>query len=199
VEACQKGFMRQSNASRTARTRRALLLAARKNFVDAGFAGASTPDIVREAEVTRGALYHHFTDKTDLFRAVHRAEAEAVALLIKAATANSTSPRAALLDGADAYFAAMAEPGRALLMLIEAPAVLSPDELAAIDRETGGGELLDGLKAIASDRLRDDTELEALASLLSAAFDRAALNVARGGAPDVARRAIRVLLEGLIG
>jgi AcrR family transcriptional regulator len=51
-------------------TRRGLVKAARKLFGKQGFAGTSVDEVVRAAGVTKGALYHHFRDKDDLFRAV---------------------------------------------------------------------------------------------------------------------------------
>ncbi|WP_141387383.1 helix-turn-helix domain-containing protein [Cellulosimicrobium cellulans] len=78
---------RRTNAERTLATRTALVTAARELFVDPGYAAASTPQIAAAAHVTRGALYHHYTDKRDLFRAVVEAEAEAVAREIEARTA----------------------------------------------------------------------------------------------------------------
>ncbi|MGN7701953.1 helix-turn-helix domain-containing protein [Cellulosimicrobium sp. 22601] len=77
---------RRTNAERTLATRSALVAAARELFVDPGYAEASTPQIAAAAHVTRGALYHHYTDKRDLFRAVVEAEAEAVAREIEART-----------------------------------------------------------------------------------------------------------------
>src|ERR687891_1957551 len=60
-------------------TRDALVQAALELFTERGYAGVGTEEIVARAKVTRGALYHHFRDKRDLFRAVHeRVERELV-------------------------------------------------------------------------------------------------------------------------
>ena len=73
---------RRSNQDRTLRTRAALIAAARRLFVAKGYADTGTPELVAEAGVTRGALYHHFVDKQALFGGVVEAEnAEAAARL----------------------------------------------------------------------------------------------------------------------
>ena len=72
--------LRRSQAERTAATRAVLLAAARKLFSTNGFTEVSTQAIVEAAGVTRGALYHQFADKTELFAAVYEeVEAEIVA------------------------------------------------------------------------------------------------------------------------
>ena len=47
-----------------------MLDAARSLFAERGYLVAAAEEIVRRAGLTRGALYHHFEDKKDLFRAV---------------------------------------------------------------------------------------------------------------------------------
>src|SRR6218665_3418944 len=96
--------IRRTQAERREGTRNALLHAARKLFAERGFAETGTPEIVAEAGGTRGALYHHFADKTALFAAVVEAEHAAVAQGIEAAgDAVPTDPVAALLAGSEAF------------------------------------------------------------------------------------------------
>ena len=189
----QEKSARRSNAARSASTRGALIGAARALFAEKGYGETGTPEIVAKAQVTRGALYHHFADKADLLRAVVSQEAAAVARRIDADSAESLTPLEALMTGSDAYFAAMAEPGRARLLLLEGPAALGHAEMAEIDRATGGATLRQGLAALISEERATD----ALAEILSAAFDRAALAIAEGAPPEDYRAALRGLLEGL--
>ncbi len=188
---------RRSNRDRTETTRAALIAAARKLFVERGYAETGTPEIVASASVTRGALYHHFADKAALFRAVIEAEARTVAERIERDASDACSPLAMLLAGGDAYFAAMTEPGRARLLLIDGPAVLGPAKMARIDEETGGGALLQGLKAAAASGELKGAPLGALADILSAAFDRGALAIADGKPAGEYKQAIGAILNGL--
>lgn len=188
--------MARSNKERTEATRLALIEAARRLFVEKGYAETATPDIVAEAGVTRGALYHHFEDKRALFRATLEREAEAVAAEIETISTVSGTPREALLSGAGAYFDAMAEPGRTRLLLLEAPAVIGFEAMDAIDRDNAEDTLKTGL----SDLLGPDVgagKLQALTDLLSAAFDRAAIAIEAGADRKTYEAAIADLIDGL--
>lgn len=189
--------MARSNKERTEATRLALIEAARRLFVEKGYAETATPDIVAEAGVTRGALYHHFEDKKALFRATLEREGQAVAEHIDRVAVPAGSPREALLLGASAYFDAMAEPGRTRLLLLEAPAVLGFEGASAIDRENAEGTLAAGLSALLGPGA-DARKLAALTGLLSAAFDRAAIAIEAGAERAAYEGAIADLLDGLI-
>ena len=186
----------RSNPERSQVTRHALLEAARALFVAKGYAETSTPEVSAAAGTTRGALYHHFLDKRDLFRQLLQREAQSVKAEILAASADDASPRQALLDGAQAYLRAMTVPGRTRLMLIEAPAVLGLGETTAIDEANAADTLREGLAAAMP---RPPASLHALAPLLSAAFDRAALEIEAGADPAQVGDAMVWLLRRVLG
>jgi AcrR family transcriptional regulator len=189
---------RRSQGERTDATRAALVGAARALFEARGFAGTGTPEIVAAANVTRGALYHHFADKTGLFHAVARQVAQEVADEITQRSRRHKKPVDALLAGAQAYFAAMAAAGRARLLLLEAPAVLSAEQVMGLSDLAGFQALQEGLQAALGEGQPAAAPLRELSVLLSAAFDRAALAIARGEPAAPYEQAIRLLLSRLV-
>ena len=189
--------VRRTNRERTETTRAALIESARGFFVGKGYAKTGTPEIVAAAHVTRGALYHHFADKKELFRAVVMQEAAAVAEQIRRGSGSATSTRTALLEGADAFFAAMTAPGRTKLLLVDGPSILGHDEMVQIDRETGANTLREGLAIGIADGELKEMPLEAATTLLSAVFDRAALAIASGERATDYTATIRILIESL--
>ncbi|GHC64153.1 TetR/AcrR family transcriptional regulator [Neogemmobacter tilapiae] len=182
---------RRSNKDRSAAMRQALINAGRHLFTEKGFAATGTPDIVAAAGVTRGALYHHFADKEALFAATVRAEAEAVAKAVRSAELPA-DPLQALKAGGQVWLDAMQAPGRARLLLVDGPAVLGRAAMDALDAETGGQTLAEGLAA-----LRPDESVRELAALLSAAFDRAALAIVAGEKPEPWLHALEGLIDNL--
>lgn len=180
----QKSTVR-SNKDRTQATRSALLKAARKLFAEQGYAETSTPEIVRAAGVTRGALYHHFEDKVALFRAVIFEEYQAVAKEINtSATQAAVSAVEALQQGSRGYLKAMSDKGRVRIMLRDGPSVLGQSELDDIDRETSADTLRQGLAVAIEAGEIVALPINALTVQLSALFDRAALAVSEGDDPQ---------------
>jgi AcrR family transcriptional regulator len=186
-----------TNRERTETTQLALLEAARALFVSKGYGDTSTPDIAQAASITRGALYHHFADKRDLFRQVLAREAMAVAADIEAAAPAPLGPREALLQGSEAYLDAMTVPGRTRLLLVDGPAVLGMAEAMAIDDANAAHSLREGL--VRAGMGRGKVSVDALSQLLSAAFDRAALEIDAGADANEVRAAMRWLIEQALG
>src|SRR6516162_9867030 len=86
-----------------AATRDALVRAARRLFADRGYGDTPTEEIVRRARVTRGALYHHFRDKRDLFVAVLDEEQNKLALRAGQAAAAEPDPWQAVVAASNAF------------------------------------------------------------------------------------------------
>lgn len=188
---------RRSQAERRADTQRALLAAARKLFAEKGFAATGTPEIVAQAGVTRGALYHHYADKTALFAAVVEEEHAVMSLAINAASEaeDEPGPVRALIAGGDAFLDAMQDAGRRRILLVDAPAVLGREAVDDITARHGLRTLIEGVEmAMDAKAIRDLPPLP-LAHLLNALFDRAALAQPEELADY--RKVIKALIRGL--
>lgn len=191
---------RRTQADRSAATRTALLHAATPLFADQGFAAVGTEAIVRAAGVTRGALYHQFADKTELFAAVFEAvEADLTARLGQlVAEAAPDDPLGALRAGADAWLQACADPVVHRIVLIEAPAVLGWARWREIGMRYGVGLVEMMLQAaIDAGQLRAQP-IHPLAHVLIGALDEAALYCAQADDPEAARAEMRTVLGDII-
>ena len=187
----QEKNARRKNVDRSTEMRAKLLAAARTLFVQSGYTETSTPDIARAADVTRGALYHHFSDKAALFQAVVEAEADALRQEIDAGSMTGDNP---LADGSRAFFKAMSVPGRARILLVDGPGLLGWRKMAEIDAGGGRAALRDGLGAVLD---LEDQDLDALAAILSAGFDAAALAISDGAESKPYEAAFNLLMASL--
>ena len=107
-------------------TRRALLDTARELFAEKGFGGTRTEDVVQRAGLTRGALYHLFREKEDLFRAVHDEVGDEVVQLLRRRDSEPLVGAWALFRANSEIYleAASTNPAYRQICLIDGPAVL---------------------------------------------------------------------------
>jgi AcrR family transcriptional regulator len=182
-------------------TRAELVRVARGLFAEPGYASVGTEEIVRAANVTRGALYHHFADKKDLFRAVHeQVEGELVEAIGQRIGAIE-DPWELLVTGVGVFLDECADPVFMRISLLDAPAVLGWREWREIDERYGlalvSGSLGNAMEAGVLAR----QELRPLSHLLLAALGEAAFLIANSDDPKAARREVEpplmALLEGL--
>lgn len=177
--------MSEAAASRTRKaeqsetTRAALIAAARELFAQSGYAGVGTEEIVRAAGVTRGALYHHFEDKQDLFRAVYEEIERELVEQIAEVAISAPDPVAALRAGAQAWLDACEEPAVQQIALLDAPSVLGWEEWREIGMRYGFGLVQGTLQAAVDAGLLEPQPVRPLAHLIVGAVDEAAMVIAR--------------------
>jgi AcrR family transcriptional regulator len=167
-----------------------LIDAARKLFAAQGYAGTSLDDVARESDVTKGALYHHFEDKTALFRAVFEGEQRRLAAQVAEAHARQSDRWKGFHMGCRAFLDALLESGVQRIALLDAPAVLGWDGMRAIEARYSFALLLRGLEfAIADGRIAPRVA-EPLAHMLFGAMCEGAMFVARSSHPRAAHKQV---------
>lgn len=182
-------------------TRRALLDAARELFAARGYAATPTAEIVQRARVTKGALYHHFRDKQDLFRAVFEELERELVEQINAAAMREERAWERVLAGAQAFLDACLEPAIQQIVLLDAPSVLGWETWREIDAQYSLGHVKAALRAAMGEGAIAKQPLDPLAHMLIGALNEAALVLARASTAKRARVEIGAtvtrLLEGL--
>jgi AcrR family transcriptional regulator len=181
---------RRTQAERTAATRTALVGAARRLFAAQGFAGVGTEAIVREATVSRGALYHHFTDKTELFAAVlEDVEREVSRHLADVARAEAGAGFVeVILHAVEAWLDACEQPDVQRIVLVDGPSVLGWTRW----REICQPHVLGLIQAVLAQGMAEGDVVQQpvvpLSHALIAVADEAAMYVASAADPATARR-----------
>jgi AcrR family transcriptional regulator len=185
-------------AERSASTRAKLIKAARALFARKGYAGVPTEEIVRRAGVTRGALYHQFPTKEDLFLAVYEQVEQELTGRVAAQLGQVSGPFAAMRAGVRIFLEACRAPEVQRIVLIDGPAVLGWERWREVAERHGLG-LMEGVigAAVEAGELAP-LPVAALAHLLMGALDEAALLVVRDpDGTDAVARTFERLLEGL--
>jgi AcrR family transcriptional regulator len=195
VNSSDKG--RRTQAERRASTRRALLDAARSLFAEKGYHGAAAEEIVGRAGLTRGALYHHFEDKKDLFRVVvDEMEGEIDEEIEAAERAQSGLPEA-VMAGYRAFLDAVLDPEMRRTFFLEGPSVLGW-EWREIDARHAVGKIEEGLESLIAEGFMESQPVRPLARLINGALLEAAFFVAASEDPETARDEAWGAMERLV-
>lgn len=182
-------------------TRQALLSEGRRLFATRGYGEVSLAEIVGAAGVTKGALYHLFESKADLFRAVLGQVQQEVARTVAQTADAEDDLWARFTAGCQAFLTASTAPGIQRIMLVDGPAVLGWNEWRALDEEGSASHLADVVTELISEGLIAPQPVEPLTHLLSGAMNEAALWLAASGDPETnlpdTRSALTQMLEAL--
>jgi AcrR family transcriptional regulator len=187
--------------SRGEATREDLVRVARELFAERGYAAVGTEEIVKRARVTRGALYHHFEDKRDLFRAVHEQVERELVESIGERIAGIDDAWELAVTGLRSFLDACTDPAFMRIALLDAPAVLGWAEWRGVDEQYGLGLVSFGLENGMEAGVFRRREVRPLAHLLLGALGEAAMLMANAPDPRAARDEVEpplfALLEGL--
>lgn len=162
-----------------AQSRTKLIAAARALFEQGGYAATSTEALLVATGLTRGALYHHFRDKKDLFVAVCEAVHAELSAAIDAAADDKAPLPDQLLAGALAWIDAVSHPGPRQVLLIDGPSVLGAQAWAELDGRHGYQQLHAVVAQILAPAGLPALEVDACASALNGAINELARWLAR--------------------
>ncbi len=187
---------RVANSERSEATRTALVQTARVMFSERGYAAVGTEEIVRSAGVTRGALYHHFAGKAELFEAVYEdVERELVSSIADSVMATATDPLQALHAGTRAFLQACEDPAVQRIAMIDAPSVLGWERWREIGMRYGLGVVQAVLTEAMEAGLIERQPVSPLSHLLLGAIDEGAMLIARAHDGGVTREQVGASLE----
>jgi AcrR family transcriptional regulator len=187
-----------SKAQQSEATRAKLIRVGRGLFARRGYNDVSTEEIVRRAGVTRGALYHHFRDKRDLFGAVvEQIEQEVMQKVAETALAEG-DPWDQQSAAIGAYLDVCLEPAVQRIVLTDAPSVLGLAAWREIEAKYGLALVQAGLQSIMEAGYIEEQPIEPLAHLLLGALTEGGLLIGRSQDRKAARREVGDGLERIL-
>jgi len=188
--------LRTLKAEQSEATRAALIAVARELFAERGYAAVGTEEIVRAAGVTRGALYHHFAGKKELFQAVYEeVERQLVERIATSAMSSAGDPLRALHAGAQAFLDACEDPAVQRVALVDAPSVLGWEQWREIGLRYGLGLVQATVQAAIDAGQIEPQPVGPLAHLLLGAIDEGAMLIARADDDGVTREQVGASVE----
>lgn len=189
---------RRTQAERREATRGRLIAAGRKLFAERGYERVGTEEIVAEAGVTRGALYHHFDGKRGLFAAVFEDLESELMQRFSLEALTGADPFSALAGGAAQFLELSLDAEVQQIALLDGPSVLGWEEWHEVESRYGLGLIRAGLEAaIAAGQIRELPVAE-LASALLGTLIEAALYVSRSEDQEAAKANMSLSLEALL-
>ncbi|ABS63823.1 transcriptional regulator, TetR family [Parvibaculum lavamentivorans DS-1] len=192
---------RSAPAKKPSKNREQLLAAARRLFGLRGYGEVGTEEIVREAGVTRGALYYQFADKQDLFRALFISMLHEIGHEVFEETmARVTHDTEDLMVGTQMLLDVYSRAEVKQIVLIDGPAVLGWNEWRDLQEPLHQAMLTHALQHLVDEGWLAPQPLEPVASLIAGALMQAGLAIANADDPAEARkiygRGLETLVEG---
>ena len=179
-------------------TRRQLVEVATRLFTEQGYEDTSTQQVLREAGVSRGSLYHHFDGKERLFEAVVEHVEEGVVERLMTIDIRHRDPVKVLRAGCAEWLALVEDPSVRRIILTDAPAVLGWQRWREIDERYGFGLLKSAVQAVADAGRLAIGDVDVVAHVLLGALNEAAILIASPETAVAARRHATKAVERII-
>lgn len=182
-------------------TRSALLESALRLFTERGFSATSLDDVVHDARVTKGALYHHFKGgKLAVFEAVFTEVDLRLAERIAAAVPPGAGAWELIEAGLDAYLEACSDKTVRRIIFQEGPVALGYARWRELDGCSSRDLLSAAVQGLVDEGLIRQQPMELLTRLLFTTLGEAGHSVAEAEDEPAARaEARRLLLDMLQG
>jgi AcrR family transcriptional regulator len=135
-------------------------------FARNGYQATSLEAVARRCGVTKGAFYHHFNDKAELFAAVYEEEERKLCEALTAAYFQKNDPWSGFAAGSKAFLEASLDPGVQRITLIDAPSALGFARMREIQGRYTLALMKTGIRqAMAAGQIRK-REVDPLANVL---------------------------------
>ncbi|SHN11983.1 TetR/AcrR family transcriptional regulator [Actinacidiphila paucisporea] len=189
--------VRPTQRERSDATVEDLLDAARTLFATVGYAATSLDAVCERAGVTKGALYHHFAGKKQLFSAVYTREQERLSARITTAyLAVAADPWEAVFEGCRAYLEAALDPEAQRITLFDAPGALGWEAMRDLGVNCREQTRKGVARAIEQGAI-SPRPADPLASMLYGGLSESAMAIARTADPQAALRDVLTDLRKL--
>ncbi len=189
-----------TQAERSAAMRARLLEAGFRLFARDGYEATSTSALLASAGVSKGALYHHFSSKRDLFEAIFEQVSQNAIEAAIDRPGHIDGGLARLIAGTFAWLEAVRDPGVSRILLEEGPRVLGFSRARELESRSSLGLMIRSLGAAVRADEVSVPDIGTTARLLNAALAEAALlQLEAGESADRSRveESLRRLIEGL--
>ena len=193
-------YVKSPRHEKSLATRTALVAAARDQFGSRGFSGTSLDDVCQAAGLTKGALYHHFSDKEELFRAV---AVEVIGDVNRRLSDHFLGLNAfeALEAGCRTILDAYLDPPTRQIVWVDARAVLSSSAYGELRHRSEQVFIRATLRRAIREGFIDPTPLGAMTAVITGAIAEGCAFAAASAHHEEARReimdAVMQLLQGL--
>ncbi|MCL8025623.1 TetR/AcrR family transcriptional regulator [Nocardioides bruguierae] len=192
----------------SAATRQALVDEATRLFTEQGYGATSLDAVVAAAEVTKGALYHHFAGKAAVFAEAFDAVETRAAERITAALDAEDDPWDKARAGLAAFLTVVQEPEYRRIVVQDGPAVLGYERFRESEERSTFACVTDIVRAVLSSErglqaswAEDEEMLATFARIFFGALSSAGEAVTTSADPEAAagrvEAAIGLIIAGL--